>query len=93
MTIGGKLAMTGAVFFGFAVLGAFGFTYTGSTFPLAFLRHDERIAYTGDKSGSHGVIYSPRGVARFQAGDLITRRPDGTIFSTSAPVADGGEAQ
>jgi hypothetical protein len=58
-----------------------GFTYT-PPFPLEFLRADEIVAQTGNGSG-HCVISSPRGHVRLQPGDLITRRQDGSLFTTS----------
>jgi hypothetical protein len=60
-----------------------GFTYSGS-FPLDFLRSDERMEATGNGAG-HIVITSPRGSLRVKPGALITRRPDGSLFSTSSP--------
>ena len=58
-----------------------GFRYDGS-FPLDFLERDEQVAATGTGSGC--VITSPRGHVRLRPGDFISRRQDGSLFTTSS---------
>lgn len=65
-------------------LEAVGFTYDGS-FPADFLCSDEQLTFTGNDEG-HCVIVSSRGHVRLKPGDLVTRRPDGALFTTSSPV-------
>lgn len=59
-----------------------GFRYKDA-FPADFLRSDEELAFTGNGSG-HCVITSPRGHVRLRPGDFISRRQDGTLFTTSS---------
>jgi hypothetical protein len=63
-----------------------GFTYDGS-FPLDFLECDEQVTPTGTGAGNC-VITSPRGHVRLRPGQLITRRPDGSLFTTSPEAGE-----
>jgi transcriptional regulator with XRE-family HTH domain len=61
--------------------------YNGS-FPLEFLTDDEHVAAAGDGSG-RCVITSPTGATRLKPGDWVSRRSDGTLFSSSPKPPQG----
>jgi hypothetical protein len=74
---------------------AHGFIYKGATLD-DFLWGDEE--FTATNGFGHGVVRSPRGSVRLAPGDFISRRQDGSLFTTSsdprarASASPGGAA-
>jgi hypothetical protein len=60
---------------------AIGFIYKGATLD-DFLWGDEE--FTATNGFGHGVVRSPRGSVRLAPGDFISRRQDGSLFTTSS---------
>ena len=61
--------------------------YAGS-FPLAFLRPDERVAASGDGDGACVITRDDGHAMRVQLGETIVRWTDGTI-ARRRQVVDG----